>query len=568
MSNTAVNFGRHLWRFLDVLGAGADAQYKIRLAGHRLGLRNDDLVRAFDQIRDVMSRSGDLASYAKEVLAKDEPPIVIWTIQGGLLVNCIEALMAHALLLRGIPVRIFLCDEVFPMCQGLSDTYFPPNTPQARTTRQHYAECLYYHRIFEALGLPYTQMSEVADEDIKERAQSITAPLSREDIFRLQYKGIDIGSFIEASVIRLLLRANLPQDAQTEMVVRGVGTAAIIMADIAEQALREREPRGILTSHGKYVTWGIMTELAKLQGIPITVWEKGWRISTLVFRQGQSQDGVNWDSQEWTPNKDQELKGYLNNRWSGDQDGIVLYGGAGTRDSQDAAKALGLDATKPTLGVFPNVLCDAHNFYSGIAFPNQLEWLRQTVSFFIDRPQWQLVIRAHPMEHWPGIGGQETVVDEIRASFPQLPDNIKLVPAESSITSYSVARFIRAAAVYGTELGLELACRGVPVIVTAEAPFGGKGFTYDVGSPEEYRTLLKRLDQLPRLESQEVEMALKYAYYWYFRRQVTFKPVEEVGRGSFKQLHLDSLHDLLPGRDPELDFIMDGILNGTPIFHG
>ena len=557
-----------------MLGAGADARYHIRLAGHRLGLRNDDLVRAFDQIRDVMSRSDDLVSYANEVLAKEEPPVVIWTIQGGLLVNCIEALMAYALLLRGVPVRIFLCDEFFPMCQGLSDVYFSPNTPNIPTARKHYDQCLYYHRIFEAFGLPYTRMSEVADEGIKERAQSKITSLSREDIFRLQYKGIDIGSFIEASVIRLLLRANLPQDAQTEMVIRGVGTAAIIMADIAEQALKQREPRGVLTSHGKYITWGIITELAKLQGIPVTVWEKGWRISTLVFRQDQSLDGAmggnlipNWDSEEWTPDKDHELKNYLSNRWSGDQDGIVLYGGAGARDSQDAARALGLDATKPTLGVFPNVLCDAHNFYRGIAFPDQLEWLRQTVSFFIDHPQWQLVIRAHPMEHWPGIGGQETVGDEIRASFPQLPNNIKLVPAESSISSYSVARFIRAATVYGTELGLELACRGVPVIVTAEAPFGGKGFTYDVGSPEEYRTLLRRLDQLPRLEPQEVEMALKYAYYWYFRRQVTFKPVEEVGRGSFKQLHLDSLHDLLPGRDPELDFIMEGILNGTPILH-
>ena len=70
MNDGVVNLGRQLWKVLDLLGVGMDARYKVRLAAHRLRLHDDDLVRAFDHIRELMSDNGDLLDYAESVLKK------------------------------------------------------------------------------------------------------------------------------------------------------------------------------------------------------------------------------------------------------------------------------------------------------------------------------------------------------------------------------------------------------------------------------------------------------------------------------------------------------------------
>ena len=80
-----------------------------------------------------------------------------------------------------------------------------------------------------------------------------------------------------------------------------------------------------------------------------------------------------------------------------------------------------------------------------------------------------------------------------------------------------------------------------------------------------YCAMLENLDQFQPLEDSKIEMALKYAYYWYFRRQVIFRHIEEVGRGSFKRINAASLYDLLPNMDPDSDLIINGVLQNTPI---
>lgn len=336
----------------------------------------------------------------------------------------------------------------------------------------------------------------------------------------------------------------------------------------AERILDSQRPRAVLTSHGIYLLWGVVTRVARRKGIPLTVWGNGYRTGTLRLSQGNwyeaaiAEPVAAWEDLALTPERAGRLDDYLNHRWDGRRDRRQLFEpGGGAADFTLAQ--LGLDPTKPTLGVFPNVAWDADLALKEVAFRDMNDWLIETVRFFVDRPQWQLVVRVHPGEAIATTNERTDMV--IERAFPRLPGNIAVVPAESKINSYTLARALRATTVYGSQIGLELACRGTPVIVAADCFYKGKGFTVDIATRAEYLQQLDRFAIIQPLDVGQVQRARTYAYHYYFRRLTPFPYLASEGWSKLKSITFRSLEDLLPGRAPYLDAIVDGILNDTPI---
>ena len=88
--------------------------------------------------------------------------------------------------------------------------------------------------------------------------------------------------------------------------------------------------------------------------------------------------------------------------------------------------------------------------------------------------------------------------------------------------------------------------------------------TLDADTPEGYFKILDGLPLKKRLSEEVRQRGRKYAFHFFFRRFIPvnlIKPSEESS-GSYK-MNINSLEDLLPGRDKGLDVICDGILNGS-----
>jgi hypothetical protein len=160
---------------------------------------------------------------------------------------------------------------------------------------------------------------------------------------------------------------------------------------------------------------------------------------------------------------------------------------------------------------------------------------------------------------------RQRVADAVRAAFPTLPSNVALIPAESRLDSYGLVPHLGAATVYGSQFGLELACRGLPVVVVSACFYARKGFTRDVESPREYFALLERLDRIEPLDHEARDRARRYAYHVYFRRLVPFRYLVNRDWSQMRDLCLDGLEELLPGRDPFLDRILEGVVDGRPV---
>jgi hypothetical protein len=217
------------------------------------------------------------------------------------------------------------------------------------------------------------------------------------------------------------------------------------------------------------------------------------------------------------------------------------------------------------VGLFTNVNWDAQIAYPQSAFPDQLAWLVQTIEHFRTRPDLQLVIRVHPAETKALDISRQRMADEIRAAFPALPGNVYIIPPESDLSTYTLADLIDAGIVFATKFGIEMAVRGVPVVVAGDAWIRGKGFSYDASSQEEYAEILQGIERLPRLSPPLVERARVYAHHFFFRRTIPI-PVElgDDPMADSAVVDLSTLDELRPGRNPAVDVICSGILHGTP----
>jgi capsule polysaccharide export protein KpsC/LpsZ len=169
------------------------------------------------------------------------------------------------------------------------------------------------------------------------------------------------------------------------------------------------------------------------------------------------------------------------------------------------------------------------------------------------RPDLTLIVRIHPAEQsW---GTRQPIEDALGRK--RLPENVRVVGPADPISSYVLLGLSELVLTYASTIGLEAAVRGLPVAVAAETHYRGRGFTIDISSHDDVERCLDNV-QAPSVE--EIELAKRYAFTFFFRCMIPF-PAVKVVEGHPIAVPNDR-GQLLPGRDPYLDFVCDRILDG------
>lgn len=485
----------------------------------------------------------------------------------------LESTLAAALTLRGAKVDILLCDSALPACQLTEIASVTPETLLA-TTPQPRCQTCYPHgkELVNPLGLPVYWYSELVSPEKQTEASQLAESLPLDEIATYKLDGIAVGEHAQAGALRYFARGDFQNEALSEPILRQYLKAALLTVFATRELLRRNKYDVACFNHGLYVPQGLIGEVCRQEGVRVVNWNPAYRKHTFIFSPGDtyhhtmiSEPVSTWEDIPWTPELETETLNYLKSRWKGTQDWIWFHD-APEEDLGKIVKETGADPSRSWVALLTNVMWDAQLHYQSNAFPNMLDWVLQSIAYFENRPDLQLLIRVHPAEMRGSIPSRQPLVPEIQRAFPKLPPNVFVIPPESQISTYALAERCNAALIYNTKTGIEVSSMGIPVVVAGEAWIRGKGFSRDASSPEEYFRILDGLPFAAPLDPAQKKRALKYAFHFFSRRMIPLPFISPEDYFGFS-LGIERLDQLLPGNFKGLDVICEGILNATPFIY-
>jgi hypothetical protein len=397
-------------------------------------------------------------------------------------------------------------------------------------------------------------------------AKATAASLPPDRIEGYTLDGLKVGEHAHAGALRFFATGALADEPLAEPVLRRYLESAMLTAFATRRLMRTVGFTSAVFTHGIYVPWGVVGEVARQERVAVSTWNVAYRKRRFIFSHDDTyhhtlmtEPREHWEQLELSPAQERELMQYLASRREGLFDWIVFHRPR-TQDPTQIAREVGVDPGRPVIGLLTNVSWDAQLHYPANAFPSMLEWLVQTCEYFATRPDLQLLIRVHPAEISGFPPSRQPVLAELRKRVPRLSPNIVIVPPDSGMSTYALMSLCNAAVIYGTKMGVELTSVGLPVIVAGEAWIRNKGLTHDASTPEEYFRILDRLPFAERLGPGLLARARRYAYHFFFNRMIPLPFIEPKAGYPIYRLKLESLRQLLPGQSQGLDTICDGIL--------
>jgi hypothetical protein len=508
------------------------------------------------------------------VAAKGGPRVLMATAIGSYAHGVtLESAVAAALTFRGAEVHALVCDAVMTACAECEASLYTDIATfvEKGPARDLCHDCAWpAERVYGQLGLKVHRYSDWLTPEDRLEARRLAAELPLDQIRSLVVDGLAVGEHAQAGALRFFASGSLEEEPAAEPVLRRYLEAALLTASASRRLMRAVGFSSMVLTHGIYVPWGILGEVARLEGVHVSTWNVAYRKRRFIFSHDDTyhhtlmtEPADLWEQTPLSAAQDRELTKYLASRREGLFDWIVFHRPR-RQDPQDIARSIGLDPERPAIGLLTNVTWDAQLHYPANAFPNIVEWLVETCRYFATRQDLQLLIRVHPAEISGFPPSRQPILDELRKRIPTLASNIIVIPPESDMSTYALMSLCDSAIIYGTKMGVELTSIGLPVIVAGEAWIRNKGLTHDASSPAEYFRILEGLPFRQRLGPAQLGRARQYAYHFFFNRMIPLAFIDPKAGYPIYRLKLHRLQQLLPGASAGLDAICLGILKRQP----
>jgi hypothetical protein len=347
----------------------------------------------------------------------------------------------------------------------------------------------------------------------------------------------------------------------------------LLLLNIAyHNIFHEIKPDRVVTNDSYYGMWAILQKICEQKGIPFYSHWAGGRPDGWCYAYNDAAMNLDfskpWKSFANIPmNKDQiqKVKEWIDSRSTGKN--MILDTASLQSFNTDDFDLSKIDLKKPTALLPSNVIWDLAALNKQIVFSDMISWIEETIRWFGDHPEYQLIIKSHPGELHPAIPEtMERVEIALNQRNVKLPGNVILLTPRVKCTVYDLLPICNVGIVHTTTVGIEMAAKGIPVITTGKSPYRGFGFTIDPTTSDEYFNAIERClsgEKILENRKQE-EKAYKFILFYQFH-YYTRIGIMEYTWGKIPQLKVQSIEDLLPGKNQCLDYIVDSIIEGKPI---
>ena len=465
----------------------------------------------------------------------------------------VEAILGHALRLRGATVEYLVCGTGLPVCDR-ANTWEAPPMP-CRTCHGYVEGSLRRH------GLPFRRMEwteGTGSPDVWPELDEMTL----DELEDLEWDGIPLGRLTAVPTRWFLMRADLEDEPLAPRTRRDLLVGAREVARAARSEIERFSPDVVVALNGLFFFESIVRYVAQRDGIDVVTYERAFEPESLVFRRELPASHYDitplwerWREVELVPAEEARLDDYLESRR---RKGHPIFDFWKDAVDEEVSAPLG----GRLVVVMTNVTWDSAVIGRERAYPSIQRWLEATVRLAERRPQDRFVIRIHPAEvKMSGKTTREPLGEHLARTFDQLPPNIRVVLPDDPTSSYVFMEACDLGLVLTSTVGLEMALMGKPVVVAGDVHYRGKGFTLDADSPETWEDMVVAALEDPRAHAPDVERARRYAHAFFFRAPIDLPQVSEPVPG-LAAITVGSVDELRPGVHEGLDRICDGILGG------
>lgn len=410
-------------------------------------------------------------------------------------------------------------------------------------------------------------------------ARTLINKITIKNYREFQFKGYDVGKKAAIATSNLNNMAVLEDRVYILEEFKSHATNIIILLLAYERLFKKLQPEILFSEFPHYYQWDVPYFIASRLKIffassVITEKKNSWFFSTNT---NSFQDATPaWNSFRTSSDCKNEFE-FINKAIKERTSRSVSYSPVFPRKRSESllTEIQDFASSKPTLFLPVNVLFDLAVFKESPLFSNILEMIDWIIKYFQVRPEYNLIIKAHPAEklfYESHLKSADVycLSNWIKRQGYSFPKNIKFLDYDSAISAFDIMPLIKLGLVYTSTTAVEMAWAGTPVISTSFNHYNNKDF---VISPETTTKLEKEIQRL--LEGTEDESVIKkriinskkYYLLYYYHTFINLGLIQGSDTGKVKDTILyDNIEALIPGKNIALDYMCDTILSKKPAF--
>ena len=488
-----------------------------------------------------------------------------------------EATMLLALQADGAQVQYLLCDGVYPICD--LDTPTNPRTPQKCE------KCQAFQAGFLAqFPLSFRWLNRYLTDDDRHEVGTWTAALGAATQAQLEdvsFDGQPLASWVRAS-IHLMFKVEKLDLSNPDL--RNVFIAFLVADALAYRALcrafDEHKPDLFFVFNGLRGSTKVAMEVARQRGVRTLTHERGGLKETVRLIEDDQCNAPDvlarvWDAWRDVPLTTAQLQTtatQLKGLAQGTNLSWIRYSPV-PGQATDLHRQLGLDPTKPLWTAFTSSLYEFSGdpVHGGLTF-SQDAWLEATIAFAKQHPEVQVVIREHPNR--PVSGKFRPIIQALNpheVAFQQmlettLPPNMRYLGAQSPISSYDLIEASTLGIAYISTIGVEMASRGLNVVMAGNGGYRGLPFLKSALSVEALKAAYEAALRSPPLfrDAAIARQAHRFVYTW-FHRWMLHLPMVEMPTPFTGKVRFRSMDELARGKYADLDRLRRIVFEGESV---
>jgi len=342
------------------------------------------------------------------------------------------------------------------------------------------------------------------------------------------WEGAPLHEYARSSTVRHFKTGIIPNSDIARSYYNFSIQNARICAEVIKKSIEKWSPEFVVTTHGFYSTWGPVKYWSQKFNIPFNTHRKGVH-GVQGYILGHNKLVAPYDHSDfWNEFKDlkitqemkEQLEEKLKNRSAGKTGDVGLY-----RKLNDSGPSQGRRPLPEEFDVvlFPNVPWDDSIQGVNKHFKDPIDWVCQTVEFFVKNKDKKLIVRFHPAQH-QYMPNRIPFRQLVRDVCPEADhaDNIYFVMPEEKVSSYDLINRSAVTCVYNGQVAMEASFMGKAVILGGNSHYSRKNIFLEAESKEEYFDLMLSPDKLLSFQDKNRDAFLQYCAMHFLLSEVHF----------------------------------------------